>query len=180
MGLAAFVIAAAIHGLFHALAPDGARPVPSLAMLPWVVASGGVAAFLASAVTHGRRAKGVLSTVGVVLIHTLVGLAALCGVLASDPAFPFGPHYVESLALPGDRGTAYLYQGGLFCRQTVRRSPPGSPWSTHDEGANSGVCEEAGRLRWDDATGQVRIVGPDGKWVPGPKNWGAALDWRPH
>ena len=122
VGLLAVGLGAAIHGLFHALAPADARPVPSLAAIPWLLAVVGVAAFLASAVTVARRQRSLGRKLGVALGHALLGMAGLAGVLASDPAFPFGPHYAESMTLPGDRGTAYLYRGGLFCRQSVWRA----------------------------------------------------------
>jgi len=72
-----------------------------------------------------------------------VGAAAhviSCSAVTTE--FPFGPEYVESMALPGEQGAAHLYRGGLFCSQTVRRAEPWGWWSsdvrtrvlsTHDE-----------------------------------------------
>ena len=181
LGLGAFALAAGIHGLFHLLADGDSRPIPAIAAVPWVVASLGVAGMLASSAAIARRAQGVMATLGFVFLHVVLCMASLTGVLMSDPAFPFGPNYVESMDLPGSRGTAYLYRGGLFCSQTVRRAAPWSLWSQPDEGADSASCKVDGHLRWDPVHTQVDIVGPDGKPVPSDSGaWGHALDWSPH
>ncbi len=181
LGLAALAVAAGIHGSFHLLAQPETRPVPILASCPWVIASVGIAGLLASGAAAGRRAKGLMATGGMVFLHVVLGMAGLTGVLMSDPAFPFGPNYVESMALPGDEGTAYLYRGGLFCSQTVRRSEPGSWWSTRDSSIGAASCEVDGSLGWDSSAGEIEIVGPDGQRVPGSgEKWRKGFDWRPH
>lgn len=181
VGLLAFGVAAAIHGVFRALETPDTRPVPSLAAVPWGLASVGVAAMLASTVAAARRAQGGLAKLGAGTLHVVVTLVGLCGVLAADPAFPFGPIHLESLALPGEHGRAYLYQGGLFCSQTVWRADPGQWWSTRDAEAGSYTCELRGQLHWDGA--RVIVVDRGGRRLAEPKHLDGlaeGLDWRPH
>ncbi len=176
LGVSAFVLAAGIHGLFHWLAPPDARPRPGLAAIPWVVTSVGVAALMGSAVAAGRRARGLARTLGAVLLHGLLAMAGLMGAVLSDPAFPFGPNYVESLSLPGEHGTAYLYRGGMFCWQSVRRAEPGALWSFPDPAVEAIECTVRGQLRWSE--GRVRIVDAHGAELrPPPPRWGGG--WSP-
>lgn len=183
VGLGALAAAAAVHGVFHALASPGTRPVPWLAAVPWLLACFGVAAMLASAVAMVRRTPGGLAKLGAGTLHVLVTLAGLAGVLASDPEVLFGSFHVESLTLPGDRGTAYLYRGGLFCGQSVWHAAPGQWRSTRDGEAGSFTCDREGHLRWDAELGRVDVVGSDGKRLPTPSELdglGEALYWGPH
>lgn len=182
-GLLVFGVAVAIHGVLHALQPPVSRPVPSLAAVPWVIAGAGVAAVLVSTVSAIRRTEGGLAKVGAGALHGLVVLAGLAAVVASDPAFPFGPIHQESLVLPGERGTAYLYRGGLFCSQTVRRAAVGQWWSQPDPEARSYACEPHGRLWWDAEQQRVLVVDLDGEPLRGPEAFGnlaEGFDWRPH
>lgn len=183
VALGAFAVAAAVHGGLHVLHEPGRRPVPSVAAVPWVMAALAWAGLLVSTVVVMRRARGALAKLGAVALHGLVGLVGTAGVLASDPAFPFGPVYVESIVLPGDRGHAYLYEGGLFCSRTVWRAAPGQWWIVRDGEAGAFACGVEARLEWDGAQERLRVVGRDGRSLGSPPGWdglGEGLDWRPH
>ena len=182
VGLLAFAVAAAIQGSFH-LVPFGARPVPWLASVPWVVACFALPALVASGVATLRRASGGLAKLGAVTLHVLVALGGVAGVFAADPDFPFGPLHVESITLPGEEGSAHLYRGGLFCSQTVWRSGPGEVWARRDADAGSMTCEREGHLRWDGASRSVQVVGADGRTLPSPPHFDGlaeGLGWGPH
>ncbi|MCB9714252.1 MAG: hypothetical protein H6712_10370 [Myxococcales bacterium] len=180
VGLVAMGLAAAIHGAFHGLAPSHGRPVPALGAVPWGLAAAGELALLVSplAIWRGLATRG--RRVGAVVVHLVLLVGAPLGVLASDPDFPFGPACGGSLALPGDRGTAYLCRGGLFCSRTVRIARPGSWWTRPDDDFEARRCEGEAELRWDARREAVELVGDDGRPVPRPESWGPALDLRPH
>ena len=181
VGLVAFAVAAAVHGVFRALETPGSRPIPLLAAHPWLVACFGVAAMLVSTVTLLRRTKGALAKLGAGALHVLLILAGLAGVLASDPSFPFGSSHLESITLPGDRGTAYLYKGGIFCDQSVWRAGPGEWWSTRDGNSDRVTCEQEGHLRWNAEHDRVHVVGSDGERLPKPRGLdGLQLNFGPH
>lgn len=183
LGLAALAVAAAVQGIFLLVTPAGARPVPWLAALPWVIACFAGPALVASLVRSLRSATGGLARLGAVTLHLVLAVGGVIGLLAADPDFPFGPTHAESLALPDGRGTAHLYRGGLFCDQSVWRAGPGDLWAHPDPAASLATCERHGHLRWDAAQGKVLVVGADGRTLPGPRHLdglGEALDWGPH
>lgn len=174
-----FAVGAGVHGLFHALTPAEARPIPSLAVLPWVFASFGVAATVSSAVASVRR--GTIGRLRAIALHGGAGLLGLVGVLATDPAFPFGPVYADSLSPASERDAFYLYRGGLFCHQTVWRSEPWSPWATRDRRYEAGNCKVRGHLRWNTERQQLEVVGPGGEPLPSfGRDWSPLFDWGPH
>jgi hypothetical protein len=182
--LAAFLFAAAMQGLLHVLPPAGARAVPSLAAAPWAVAAIGVAALVPSSLVAVRGTEGGLAKLGAVTLHVVFGLACIAGVFASDPAFPFGPSYEQSLDLPAGHGRAYLYRGDMFCAQSVWRPLAGTRWwLARDRDAGSFTCAQTGILKWDPDAQVVVVVGPSGARLPPPEGWGdlgEGLDWRPH
>jgi hypothetical protein len=183
LSLVAFAIAAAIHGSFHAFVPTGAQVVPLLAALPWAFALLGMVAMVVSAVVTIGRADGVGPRLALVALHVFVGIAGPVGTATSDPSFPFGPSHVGDLDLPGDRGRAYLYRGGIFCAQDVWIAAPGQWVAFEHRELGSYTCEREGTLRWDDALQQVRVVDGHGDALPSPPWAGGmaeGLSWGPH
>jgi len=180
IGSAAFGIAAGVHGIFHALGEPQLRPIPSLAVIPWSLAGFACVAMVVSAVGFVRRARGALRRAGLILAHIVIVLGGLVGVLTSDPEFPFGEHYVESIELPEGRGTAYLYKGGFFCAQTVWLAEPGRWWATRDPEVSGQVCNQEAHLLWNPERREVWIVGPGGEVLPTPPSIGDAFHWGPH
>lgn len=183
LSLVAFASAAAIHGLFHWLVPKGAIVRPTIAALPWAIASLGLAAAIASAVIAIRRTPGLVVRLGLVSLHVFVVLAGAAGTLASDPAFPFGPSHVDDLELPGDRGRVYLYRGGLFCSQQLWLAAPGQWIAYEQRDAGSFDCEREGTLQWDDVQQTVRVVDETGRSLSSPpwaNGLAEGLYWGPH
>ncbi len=175
-----FCTAAAIHGGFHAVGVPSVRPVPAVAMLPWLLTVAAILAALVSMVLVWRRQTRWPRRVGTVLGHLMLILAGASGAIAADPDFPFGPSHVDSLDLPGHGGTAHLYRGGLLCSQTVWIAGPGSWLSQPAPYTHRYSCRVSGTLTWDTASGRVHVVDADGVPVPRPASWGSAFHWGPH
>lgn len=180
IALSAFAAAAATHGLFHAWVPTGAQVRPGLAAVPWGLAAAGVVAAIVSCVLVIQRTPGVGPRIGLALLHVVVALGGGVATLSSDPAFPFGPSHVADLELPGDRGRAYLYRGGIFCAQDVWIAEPGRWIAFEHRELGSFTCEQDGTLAWDGA--QVSVVDGSGASLPAPPWVGGmaeGLSWGP-
>ena len=177
-GVTAGLLGVVLHLVFGTRGPD-IRPTPSLAALPWLLLAVFAVLAIASgwAFVRGAHRRWVKVVVG--LSHVTIVLGGLAGIVTSDPEFPFGSTYADSLDLPGGRGTAYLYEGGLFCTRTLWIAPPGSMWANRVEGWGL-TCKYEAELTWDESKGQPRAVGPDGKPVPSPPTWDKLFVWSPH
>lgn len=168
-----------VHLSFGLQGPN-IRPTPSFAALPWLLLA--VFAVLAVgsgwAFVRGDHRRWVKVVVG--LAHVVLVLGGVAGVVTSDPEFLFGSTYADSLRLPGGRGTAYLYEGGLFCERTLWVAPSGSFWAHRVPRAPGVTCKHEAELVWDTSAGKLVVVGPNGEPVPSPPDWSGLFDWAPH
>jgi hypothetical protein len=183
IAMAGFAGAVGVNGLLHAVSDAQTRVIPSVAAIAWAVAGFGIAALLASCVAALRRSVGGLAKLGVLTLHLFVAAAGGAAVLATDPAFLFGPHYVDDLAVPGGGGRIYLYRGGLFCSQTLWRSLPGEWLAHHDPELGSYSCKTTAELRWDETHGRPEVVDALGRPLGSPAHdalFERAFDWGPH
>lgn len=179
----AFGLAAALHGALRLATPPGALPRPLLAAVPWMLAALGLLAAIVSCVVWARRMLRPRHTVAIVVAHLLGTVASAVGVLVSDPSFPFGPELAARLELPGDRGHAYLYRGGVLCSQEIRVAAPGQWYSVPRPELGTFTCDREGTLRWDAVRGQPQAIDATGAPLPGAgweQAFGEGLDWRPH
>ncbi len=156
------------------------RPVPWLAAVPWVLAAVGLLVIVVSAVVVARRQARRRRKVLVWGLHVLLLLGGAAGTLAADPEFPFGRSHVDSLKLPGARGTAHLFRGGLLCDQAVWISPPGSLMAYRDNDSGTYSCAKPGSLTWDATQGRAQVVGDDGRRLESAHRWVTGLLWGPH
>lgn len=179
----AFGLAAAVHLGFRVALPPGALPRPLVASLPWLLAALGAVAAITSALAWTRSVTGTRRRVVVVLVHLLGSVALAIAVLLADPSFPFGPTLVDDLALPDDRGHAYLYRGGVLCSQALRIAAPGQWYSVALAGHGAYSCDREGTVVWNAARAQPEAVDATGAPLPSD-GWaralGEGLDWRPH
>lgn len=178
-----FGLAAALHGALRLATPPDALPRPLLAATPWMLAGLGLLAAIASCVVWARRMPRPRHAVAVVVAHLLGSIALAVGVLVSDPSFPFGPTLAASLELPGDRGHAYLYRGGVLCSQEIHIAAPGQWYSVQRPDLGAFTCDREGALRWDGERGQPQAIDATGAPLPSTgweRAFGEGLDWRPH